>query len=111
MPLYEYKCAKCEQVIEKIQKFSDEPLKVHGDCGGELERLMGRPSLRFKGSGFYITDYKKSGSSEPPRNGTGSESKSDSKSESKAKSESKSESKSSTKASTPVGGSSSPKKD
>lgn len=110
MPLYEYRCGKCEAVIEKIQKFSDEPLKVHEDCGGELERLMGKPALQFKGSGFYITDYKKSGSSQSPaKNGKGSESKSEAKPE--AKSASKSESKTETKASTPSGGSSTPKKD
>ncbi len=111
MPLYEYKCAKCELVLEKIQKFSDEPLTVHDDCGGELERLMGKPSLRFKGSGFYITDYKKSGGSEPSKNGKGSGTESQSESKSETKSESKSESKSDTKAATPSAGSSSAKKD
>lgn len=111
MPLYEYKCAKCQVVIEKIQKFSDEPLKVHEGCGGELERLMGKPSLRFKGSGFYITDYKKSGSSQPSKNGKGSESKSETKSESKSEpqSESKPAAPSDAKASAPSGGSTSPK--
>jgi len=69
MPLYEYRCAKCDVVIEKIQKFSDAPLEVHEGCGGKLERLLGRPALQFKGSGFYITDYKKSGSSSPSSNG------------------------------------------
>jgi putative FmdB family regulatory protein len=64
MPLYEYKCHKCGGVFEKIQKFSDEPLSTHeGDCGGDVERLLSSPALQFKGSGFYITDYAKSGSS------------------------------------------------
>ena len=57
MPLYEYKCDSCGSVFEVIQKFSDEPLKVHQDCGGTLERLLSPPALRFKGTGWYITDY------------------------------------------------------
>ncbi len=64
MPLYEYSCQKCHTVIEEIQKFSDPPLEVCQKCGGPLVRLMGKPALQFKGSGFYITDYvKKSGES------------------------------------------------
>jgi putative FmdB family regulatory protein len=62
MPLYEYSCEKCHTVVEKIQKFSDPPLLVCEKCGGPLIKLMGKPALQFKGSGFYITDYvKKSG--------------------------------------------------
>jgi putative FmdB family regulatory protein len=84
MPLYEYKCRTCDQVFEVIQKFSDEPLKTHDGCGGELERLMGSPVLQFKGSGWYITDYKKSGG--------GGKSSSDTKPAEGKKSEAKSES-------------------
>ncbi|MGD0578423.1 MAG: zinc ribbon domain-containing protein [Bryobacteraceae bacterium] len=63
MPLYEYKCDKCDAVFEVLQKFSDAPLKVHADCGGAVERQMTAPSFQFKGSGWYATDYaKKSGS-------------------------------------------------
>lgn len=57
MPLYEYKCAKCGSVFEVMQKFADQPLQVHHDCGGAVERLLSAPSLRFKGTGWYITDY------------------------------------------------------
>ena len=90
MPLYEYQCQKCSQVFEVIQRFSDEPLATHPDCGGTVERLISTSALVFKGSGFYITDYAKSG-------GGGKDAKSESKSESKpeTKSESKVESKSS----------------
>ncbi len=59
MPLYEYSCQKCHTVVEKIQKFSDPPLLVCETCGGPLLKLMGKPALQFKGSGFYITDYVK----------------------------------------------------
>jgi len=57
MPLYEYKCHSCGEVFEVLQKFSDEPLTVHGECRGPVERLISPSALRFKGSGFYITDY------------------------------------------------------
>jgi len=57
MPLYEYKCQSCGEVFEVIQRFSDEPLKVHEGCGGALNRLLSPPALQFKGSGWYVTDY------------------------------------------------------
>ena len=62
MPLYEYQCSKCGSVFEVMQKFSDEPLTKHDGCGGDVERLISAPALQFKGSGWYITDYAKSGS-------------------------------------------------
>ncbi len=58
MPLYEYKCERCGQTFEVRQKFADKPLTTHnGGCGGHVERLLSVPTLQFKGSGFYITDY------------------------------------------------------
>jgi putative FmdB family regulatory protein len=75
MPLYEYKCDRCNEVFEVIQKFSDEPLSVHDHCGGALERLISSPALQFKGSGWYVTDYAKKGSSSTKSNGDSSPSK------------------------------------
>jgi len=72
MPLYEYKCDRCHQTIEVLQKFSDAPLTVHDGCGGALERLISTSALQFKGSGFYITDYSKSKSSANTSNGKSS---------------------------------------
>jgi putative FmdB family regulatory protein len=97
MPLYEYKCEKCSKVFEIIQRFSDEPLSTHPECGGKVERLISTSALHFKGSGFYITDYAK-GSNAPAATGK-SDGKSDSKSDGKAetKSDTKSESKSDSK--------------
>lgn len=69
MPLYEYKCEKCGQVFELIQRFSDEPLTTHEACGGAVERLISAPALQFKGSGWYITDYAKGGGNKPPASG------------------------------------------
>ncbi|HVT94798.1 MAG TPA: FmdB family zinc ribbon protein [Bryobacteraceae bacterium] len=66
MPVYEYKCESCGEVFELIQKFSDEPLKVHEKCGGSVHRLLSAPALQFKGTGWYITDYAKGSSGSSP---------------------------------------------
>ena|SRR5579859_2214860 len=63
MPLYEYRCAKCGDVFEVIQKFADAPLTVHEGCGGSVERLISTSGFNFKGSGWYVTDYARGGSS------------------------------------------------
>ena len=63
MPLYEYKCQKCDAVFEVLQKFADAPLKVHAGCGGAVKRQMTAPTFQFKGSGWYETDYAKKGRS------------------------------------------------
>ncbi len=44
-----------------MQKFADAPLTLHEKCGGPVRRLLSVPALQFKGSGFYINDYAKSG--------------------------------------------------
>ncbi len=62
MPLYEYQCSKCGDVFEVRQKFSDEPLTVHENCGGAVEKLLSAPAFSFKGSGWYVTDYASGGS-------------------------------------------------
>ena len=89
MPLYEYKCDRCGKTFEVIEKFSDDPLTEHADCGGHVERLLSAPALQFKGSGWYVTDYARNNSS-PASNGK-SDSKKDTKTE--TKSETKTESK------------------
>lgn len=63
MPLYEYKCDNCGEVFEVMQKFSDKELAVHEKCGGTVHRLLSAPAFQFKGSGWYATDYAKSGAS------------------------------------------------
>lgn len=62
MPLYEYQCSKCGNVFEVRQKFSDDPVKVHENCGGDVVKLMSAPAFSFKGSGWYVTDYAGGGS-------------------------------------------------
>jgi putative FmdB family regulatory protein len=59
MPLYEYKCKKCGHRFEKIQKFSDKPIKKCPECGGAVEQVVSAPAVQFKGSGWYVTDYAK----------------------------------------------------
>src|SRR5215510_6245410 len=63
VPLYEYQCKKCQHRFEKIQKFSDAPVKKCPECGGTVERLLSPPAVQFKGSGWYVTDYARKGAS------------------------------------------------
>ncbi len=61
MPIYEYECGSCHQHVEVIQKFSDKPLKKCAHCGGPLQKVLSPPALVFKGTGWYVTDYGRSG--------------------------------------------------
>ena len=67
MPTYEYLCDKCGREFEKFQSMSDKPLTVCPKelCGqktwgkGKVRKLISSGAgLLFKGSGFYITDYR-----------------------------------------------------
>jgi len=67
MPTYEYVCEKCGHQFEKFQPISAKPLSVcpEDSCGrkswgrGKVRRVLGAGAgLLFKGSGFYITDYR-----------------------------------------------------
>jgi putative FmdB family regulatory protein len=69
MPLYEYRCHSCGKKFEVIQKFSDEPLTKHEECGGDVERLISAPAFHFKGTGWYVTDYAKGNSGAPKSDG------------------------------------------
>ncbi len=65
MPTYDYRCKACGHRFEIFQKISDEMIDECPLCNGEVVRLVGGgQGLIFKGSGFYITDYKKSKKSE-----------------------------------------------
>lgn len=64
MPTYDYRCTKCGYTFAVEQSIHDKPLKRCKKCRGKLEKLLPRTlNLIFKGSGFYITDYKKPGPS------------------------------------------------
>ncbi len=60
MPTYEYACEKCGDRIEVFQSFTAKPLKKHADCGGSLQKVFHASGVVFKGSGFYVTDSKRS---------------------------------------------------
>lgn len=59
MPIYEYKCLDCGLHIERMQKVSEESLKVCEKCGGKLEKQWSLSGFQFKGAGWYVTDYAK----------------------------------------------------
>lgn len=82
MPTYGYICSECGHEFEEFQSISAEPIKICPKCNGAVERkIFGGVGLHFKGSGFYITDYKNKKSSSV--SSTTSESKTE-KSEKKA---------------------------
>ncbi len=60
MPTYQYLCNKCGHQFEEMQRISDLPLTECPKCKGDVERVItGGAGIVFKGSGFYITDYRK----------------------------------------------------
>ncbi len=67
MPTYQYACTACGHQLEAVQSFSDEPLTECPACAGRLRKLFNSVGIVFKGSGFYRTDSRSSGSD----NGTG----------------------------------------
>ena len=59
MPTYEYQCKACKRHHEAFQPITAKPLSKCPKCGGTLRRLLGRGSgFLFKGSGFYVNDYR-----------------------------------------------------
>jgi putative FmdB family regulatory protein len=62
MPTYEYRCSHCGFEFEEFQSIAAEPISICPKCGAKVQRkISGGGGLIFKGSGFYITDYKKGG--------------------------------------------------
>ena len=57
MPLYEYKCLKCGRHTDKIEPVAGPHLKKCPLCGGKVESVITAPAIKFKGSGWYVTDY------------------------------------------------------
>jgi putative FmdB family regulatory protein len=66
VPTYQYACTACDQRLEVVQKFTDDPLTVCDECGGHLRKVYSAVGIVFKGSGFYRTDS---------RNGSGAKDK------------------------------------
>jgi putative FmdB family regulatory protein len=74
MPIYEYRCTRCGDEIEVMQKMSDRALRKCGKCSGRLEKLISRTSFQLKGGGWFDHGYgsggkkdasSKSGASKP----------------------------------------------
>ena len=61
MPIYEFRCKKCNDQIEVFQKLSDKPPTRCRKCGGRMEKQFSRTSVQFKGEGWYVTDYGRKG--------------------------------------------------
>jgi putative FmdB family regulatory protein len=61
MPTYQYQCKQCGHTLEELQSMTEPPLVTCPKCGTDnLAKVMGTGSgLIFKGSGFYLTDYRK----------------------------------------------------
>lgn len=84
MPTYDYKCSACGHTFDELQSFSEPPLTKCPACKkNKLERLFGGGgAIIFKGSGFYETDYRRTGDAAPKPEGEAT--KSETKSEAKA---------------------------
>ena len=88
MPTYEYECLKCGHRFELFQSIKDPPRKRCPKCRGKVRRLVGTGAgMIFKGSGFYITDYRSKSYREEKKKESGESPKP--KSEPKTKSETK----------------------
>ena len=93
MPTYNYYCSDCDTHCSYFQKMSESPITKCENCGGKVNRIItGGTGLIFKGSGFYLTDYKdveKSSSTDSPStsgdNGDGKKTKPEKKDNTKTK--------------------------
>lgn len=78
MPTYEYRCAECGNEFEQFGRMSDPPVQECPQCHAQAQRkISGGAGLVFKGSGFYITDYRGEGykkAAESDKSGGGSSS-------------------------------------
>ncbi|MFA7383021.1 MAG: FmdB family zinc ribbon protein [Desulfurivibrionaceae bacterium] len=61
MPIYEYQCEACQDIIEAQQRLSEEPLTTCPACSGSLKKLISRSSFQLKGGGWYADGYSSSG--------------------------------------------------
>ncbi|WP_026924754.1 FmdB family zinc ribbon protein [Glycomyces arizonensis] len=104
MPVYEYRCKECGYEFDRHQSFSEARLTDCPSCEtkGALRKVFGNVGVTFKGSGFYRTDSRSTGSSSLSGNGSQNGEKKAEKKESASKGEAKpaakSESKSASKA-------------
>jgi len=86
VPTYQYACTACDEELEVVQKFTDDPLTVCDACGGRLRKVYSPVGIVFKGSGFYRTDSR-NGSKAKDKQANGSGDSSSGKGDSSGKSE------------------------
>ena len=82
MPIYEYECGLCQHNFERKQSFDEEPVAICPECQSKARRVIHSIPIIFKGSGFYITDYKQN---KPSTDTTPPSTKSESKEKTKSK--------------------------
>jgi putative FmdB family regulatory protein len=73
MPTYGYECLDCARSFETIQRITEDALTRCDECGGILKKKVFPVGVVFKGSGFYVNDYAKKGSSGEPKTDTTSD--------------------------------------
>jgi len=59
MPMYEYECENCGTRFERLQSINDEPVRQCPECAGTVHKVFHPAGIIFKGSGWYITDSRK----------------------------------------------------
>ncbi len=74
MPLYDYQCRTCSKVTEVRHGFREAYDGTCPSCGGDLARVFNPAGIVFKGSGFYVTDSRKSSGSDAAASSGSSES-------------------------------------
>ena len=62
MPVYEYECENCGRRFERMQSINDQPVRQCPECSGAVHKVFHAAGIIFKGSGWYITDSRKSSS-------------------------------------------------
>lgn len=92
MPIYEYECENCGTHFDKFQSINDDPVRQCPECSGAVHKVFHPAGIIFKGSGWYITDSRKSTSSTVSGESKPVETKTETKTETPA--ETKSDSKS-----------------
>ena len=105
MPIYEYRCNACGHKLESLQRLSDAPLVTCPACGKDaLAKQLSAAGFQLKGSGWYATDFKNSGSKPPAKDAAKPAAKADAKADAPASpsSEAKSDASTAAKADAPA---------
>jgi putative FmdB family regulatory protein len=64
VPTYQYACTACDHAFEQFQSFSEDSLTVCPECQGRLRKVFNAVGVVFKGSGFYRTDSRSTGTAD-----------------------------------------------